>query len=228
MQNTLQRFLHPEFGTIRTILIDGLPWFVGKDVADALGYSNARDALSKRVDAEDKGVANCDTHGGLQNVTIINESGLYSLILSSKLPTARKFKRWVTSEVLPSIRKNGAYVTKDVLDSVLEDPELALVLLRKLREEQGRTDALMDRVEELAPKARYCDMILQCRNAVPITLVAKDYGMSAIAFNRLLHHLGIQHKIGSAWVLYQKYAGKGYTRSRTYYEPGGFAVLHTC
>ena len=93
----------------------GEPWFVGKDVASVLGYSNPRDALAKRVDTDDKGVANCDTLGGEQNMTIINESGLYSLILSSKLPTAKKFKHWVTSEVLPNIRKHGAYMTPETL-----------------------------------------------------------------------------------------------------------------
>ena len=107
--NQLQVFRNNEFGQIRTLTIDNEPWFVGKDVADALGYSNTRDALSKHVDDEDKGVANCDTLGGTQEMVIINESGLYSLIMSSKLPSAKKFKRWVTSEVLPSIRKTGSY-----------------------------------------------------------------------------------------------------------------------
>lgn len=107
--NDLQIFNNPEFGNIRTVTIDNESWFVGKDIAEALGYSNSRDALAKRVDAEDKGVANCDTPSGIQNMTVINESGLYSLILSSKLPNAKKFKRWVTSEVLPAIRKTGHY-----------------------------------------------------------------------------------------------------------------------
>lgn len=107
--NQLQVFRNNEFGQIRTLTIDNEPWFVGKDVADALGYSNTRDALSKHVDDEDKGVANCDTLGGTQEMVIINESGLYSLIMSSKLSSAKKFKRWVTSEVLPSIRKTGSY-----------------------------------------------------------------------------------------------------------------------
>lgn len=107
--NQIQIFKNEEFGDIRTVTIDGEPWFVGKDVAEILGYSNSRDALAKRVDEEDKGVAKCDTLGGTQELTVINESGLYSLILSSKLQTAKKFKHWVTSEVLPSIRKTGAY-----------------------------------------------------------------------------------------------------------------------
>lgn len=105
--NDLTVFQNPEFGRVRTLLIDGDPWFVGKDVAVVLGYSNSRDALSKHVDDEDKGVAKCDTPGGIQDLVVINESGLYSLILSSKIPAAKRFKRWVTSEVLPSFRMGG-------------------------------------------------------------------------------------------------------------------------
>jgi len=109
MENQLQIFDHPDFGAIRTLVIDNEPWFVGKDVAVALEYSNPRDALAKHVDDEDKGVAKRDTLGGAQEMTIINESGLYSLILSSRLPAAKQFKHWVTREVLPSIRKTGTY-----------------------------------------------------------------------------------------------------------------------
>ena len=109
--NNIQIFENSEFGKIRTLQINNQPYFVGKDVAIVLGYSNTRDALSRHVDDEDKGVAKCDTLGGVQDLTIINESGLYSLILSSKLPTAKKFKRWVTSEVLPAIRQNGYYTS---------------------------------------------------------------------------------------------------------------------
>ena len=101
--NELQIFKNEEFGEMRSFSINNEPWFVGKDVASILGYKNYRDALNRHIDEEDKGVAECDTPGGKQNLTVINESGLYSLILSSKLPTAKKFKRWVTSEVLPSI-----------------------------------------------------------------------------------------------------------------------------
>ncbi len=107
--NEIKIFENTEFGSVRTIAIDGEPYFVGKDVAVILGYSNPRDALAKHVDDEDKGVAKCDTLGGIQDLTVINESGLYSLILSSKMPNAKKFKHWVTSEVLPSIRRTGGY-----------------------------------------------------------------------------------------------------------------------
>ena len=108
----LQIFQSPEFGRVRTTVVDGEPWFVGKDIALALGYINTKDALSRHVDADDKGGARITTPSGEQEMTIINESGLYSLVLSSKLPTAKKFKRWVTSEVLPTIRKTGSYNVK--------------------------------------------------------------------------------------------------------------------
>ena len=108
---SIQVFNNTEFGEIRSMTINGEPWFVGKDIAAALGYSNPRKAIGDHVDEEDKGVTKCDTLGGGQNLTIINESGMYSLILSSKLEGAKRFKRWVTSEILPSIRKTGAYAT---------------------------------------------------------------------------------------------------------------------
>ena len=119
----LKIFENEEFGQIRTALRDGEVWFVGKDVAEALGYANARDAINKHVDSEDKGVAKCDTLGGAQELTVINESGLYSLILGSKLESAKRFKRWVTSEVLPAIRKTGSY------DMDEYSPEMKAILM---------------------------------------------------------------------------------------------------
>lgn len=107
--NDIQIFSSPDFGEIRTTIIDNQPWFVGKDVASALGYAEPRSAVSKKIDPEDRGVAKMETPSGVQETTIINESGLYSLILSSKLSSAKKFKRWVTAEVLPAIRKTGSY-----------------------------------------------------------------------------------------------------------------------
>lgn len=126
--NDLQIFSSPEFGEIRAVEIDGEPWFVGKDVAAALGYTNSRKALSDHVDEEDKGVTKCYTPGGEQEMTIINESGVYSLIFSSKLPDAKKFKRWVTSEVLPSIRKTGAYLTPELAASLADLPAMMELL----------------------------------------------------------------------------------------------------
>lgn len=129
MNEIIQTFNNSEFGEVRTLTINGEPWFVGKDVAERLGYINSRDALAKHVDSEDKGVANCDTLGGAQKLPIINESGLYSLILSSKLPNAKIFKRWITSEVIPSIRKHGTYTMKDRKPDPYADKRATAMLL---------------------------------------------------------------------------------------------------
>ncbi len=145
--NKLQIFKNEEFGEVRTLLIDDEPYFIGKDVATVLGYSNPRDALAKRVDDEDKGVAKCDTLGGIQDLTIINESGLYSLILSSKLPSAKKFKRWVTSEVLPSIRKTGGYeIPKDPMKAL----ELMFQATKQTNESIGKVESRVTNLEENA------------------------------------------------------------------------------
>lgn len=137
MSKEIQIFANDQFGEVRTLTKDGEPWFVGKDVAEILGYSNPRDALAKRVDDEDKGVAKCDTLGGAQELTIINESGLYSLILSSKLSMARAFKRWVTSEVLPAIRKHGEYTSPKVSQKRLGEVNSAARIIRQTLKEAG-------------------------------------------------------------------------------------------
>ena len=139
MENELQLFQNPDFGGVRGLTIDGEPWLVGKDVALVLGYSNPRKALVDHVDKEDKGVTKCDTLGGTQDMTIINESGLYSLIFSSKLPNAKKFKRWVTSEVLPAIRKTGQYRRKEAgRDVTVDDYLKAASIVATCRNERLR------------------------------------------------------------------------------------------
>lgn len=132
----LQTFSNTELGSVRTVTIDSKPYFVGKDVAEILGYCNTRDALAKRVDDEDKldGVAICDSIGREQKPVLINESGLYSLILSSKLPGAKKFKRWVTSEVLPAIRRHGMYAT----DDLIANPDIAIAAFTALKQEREK------------------------------------------------------------------------------------------
>ncbi len=248
-KNQLLQFHNKEFGDIRVLEIDGQPWFVGRDVTAILGYKNHNDAFSKHVDAEDKGVAKCDTLGGAQNLSIINESGLYCLVLSSKQPSAKRFKRWVTSEVLPSIRKHGAYITTEKLEDILRDRHQMDKLANDLKLEQDKTAALEKKsaalesksaelleenaaleelAVELAPKALYTDIILQCKNALPVTLIAKDYGLSAQTFNKILYAFGIQYQMRKTWVLYQAYAGKGYTITRTYHTKKKTAVMHTC
>lgn len=192
---------------VRSLLLNNEPWFIGKDVAEVLGYKNASKALSDHVDSEDKGVTKCYTLGGTQNMAIINESGLYSLVLSSKLPSAKKFKRWVTSEVLPALRKTGQYQVKE-----LSGQEL---MAKALIEAQSVLAAKDKQIEEMKPKADYYDQILQSKSLVLISQIAKDYGLGAPTMNKKLHELGVQYKQGGQWLLYSKYQNKGYTHSRT-------------
>lgn len=212
--NELQTFAF-ENKEIRTVVKDNQPWFVGKDVADVLGYSNTRDALQKHVDVEDKDVANRDTLGGNQNLVVINESGLYSLILKSQLPGAKQFKRWVTSEVLPSIRRHGAYITEDVMAKTLNDPNYIIGLIQSIAQAKQELNIKNQIIGELKPKADYMDRILKSKSLVTITQIAKDYGMSGKALNKALHEYGIQYKQSEQWLLYEKYQNKGYTHSET-------------
>ena len=229
-ENEIILFKHEEFGEIRTLNIDGEPWFVGKDIAVALGYSAPRNAIQAHVDNEDKTTAliQCTGSEYKSNAVIINESGLYSLILSSKLPSAKKFKHWVTAVVLPSLRKHGAYITAETLHKTMSDPRELAKLLTTLADEQDKRRKLEEENAFLSVKAKYYDQILNSKNAVPVTQIAKDYGMSAIAFNRMLHDYGIQYPIRNSWVLYAEYADKNYTQSKTYKIGDDKAVMHTC
>lgn len=202
---------------VRTLVIDGQPYFVGKDVAEILGYANTRDALSKHVDSEDKNTV--AIHDGIKrgnpNQTVINESGLYSLILGSKLPQAKEFKHWVTSEVLPTIRKHGAYMTDEKIEEVLLNPDTIIKLATELKTERERRSIAEQRVNELTPKASYYDLVLSNKSLVTITQIAKDYGMSGQAMNHKLHDLGVIYKQGNTWLLYSKYQRTGWTHSET-------------
>lgn len=206
--NELKVFENPAFGQVRTVVIDDEPWFVGKDVAQALGYKDTVNALKAHVDSEDKRGWRITTPSGEQQMTIINESGLYSLILSSKLPTAKEFKHWVTSEVLPSIRKHGAYMTPTVMQQVVDSPETIYQLAEALLNERRRAD-------KLQPAADYAVKCLMAPDGILTTSIAKELGKSGQWLNKILHGLGIQYKCGKQWVLYAKYANKGYTVTRT-------------
>lgn len=226
----LQIFQNAKFGSVRTATIDGEPYFVGKDVATILGYSNPRDAISNHVDDEDKGVAKCDTLGGRQEILFINESGLYSLILRSQLPAAKKFKRWVTSEVLPAIRRHGMYATEELI----ANPDLAIAAFQALKAEREKRQALEEavavqaqQIAELKPKATYYDVVLKCRDAVNISVIAKDYGWSAQRMNEYLHKKGVQYKQSDIWLLYQKHAGCGYTKTNTHVYEDSCGCKHT-
>lgn len=218
----LQIFNNEEFGNIRILIKNNDPWFVGKDVAEKLGYAEPRSAVSKKVDMEDRGVAKIETPSGIQEMTIINESGLYSLVLSSKLNNAKLFKKWITSEVLPSIRKHGAYMTEETLEKAITSPDFLIKLATELKHEQEKRKELeiikekqQQVIGELKPKADYTDIILKNKSTIAISKIAKDYGMSATAFNKILKDLKVQYKQGNQWLLYSKYHDKGYTHSET-------------
>lgn len=181
--NELKVFNNPEFGTIRTIEQNGEPWFVGKDVAEVLGYSDTAQAIRKHVEEEDKGVVEMTTPGGKQPLTVINESGLYSLVLSSKLPTAKKFKRWVTSEVLPAIRKHGGYVAGQEHMSDEELMAKALLMAQKtIADRDARISALQVEVAVAQPKAAYFDELVDRNLLTGIRETAKELGIKQKVF----------------------------------------------
>ena len=195
-----QIFKNKEFGQIRTCMVDGETYFVGKDVASGLGYKNTKNALMRHVDEEDKLGARFTTSGQNREMIVINESGLYSLILSSKLDSARRFKRWVTSEVLPAIRKNGRYE--------LEQQNRVL---------ESRNALLEEITIQQKPLTDYARIILSSTQTVTITQIAQDYGLSPVGMNQLLFKLHIQHKVGGQWILYIPYLNKGYVQSFSSY-----------
>lgn len=200
---------------VRTLTVNEEPYFVGKDVADILGYKRTADAIREHVDVEDKGVGKIQTPGGMQNVTLINESGLYSLIFSSKLESAKRFKRWVTEDVLPSIRKHGIYATDNVIEQTLRDPDYIINVLTEYKKEKDNNLILRQQIGELKPKADYVDEILKSPGTMTITQIAADYGLSAQKLNKLLHQARLQRRVGKQWVLYTEHMNKGYTKSHT-------------
>ncbi len=193
MENKMQIFENTQFGKLRTVTIDGEPWFVGKDVATALGYTAVAKAVRTHVDEDDKGVTEMDTPGGTQKAVIINESGLYSLILSSKLESAKQFKRWVTSEVLPSIRKHGAYMTDDLLAQAAVNSDIAAKVAQALYEERNLNKKLAGQLQQTEaqltlalPKAAYFDALVDAPNCTGIRLTAKELGVSQSMFTSYL------------------------------------------
>ena len=215
----LKIFESNEFGKVRTVIDEqGEPWFVGKDVAEILEYAKPRNAIARHVDDEDKKGAPIQGNlGGKQEMTVINESGLYSLIFSSKMEKAKEFKRWVTSEVLPAIRKDGGYMLVNKNNSEEEIMARAVLIAQKSMERLKLENKQKDQmIGELKPKADYVDKILQNKSLIKVSAIAKDYGMSAQEMNKLLHELKIQYNQGGQWLLYAKIQDKGYTSSETH------------
>lgn len=231
MSEQLRVFESAEFGEVRTVEIEGRPYFAGTDVARALGYSEPHKAVARHC--RDDGMKRTPIADGLgreQETVFISEGNLYRLIVSSKLPSAERFERWVFDEVLPSIRQHGAYMTDATLERALNEPDFLISLATKLKEEREARKALeldktvlTQQVAELKPKASYYDLVLQCPGLLSMTEIAKDYGKSAKAMNKLLHGLEVQYQQGGVWFLYARYQSEGYTQTKTqnYSRPDG-------
>ena len=217
--DNLQIFKNSEFGEIRTVTVNDEPMFCLTDICKALEIKNATD-VAKRLDEDERTRLNLGRQG---ETNFITESGLYAVILRSDKPNAKKFRKWVTSEVLPSIRKNGGYIAGQ--ENMTDDELMAKALMvaqNKIAERDNKIKSLeteiteMDKtISEMQPKVRYVDMILQSKSTVNVSQIAQDYGMSATIFNRKLHELGIQYKTGGQWILYSNYKNKGYVHSET-------------
>ena len=215
---------------VRTVTIDNNPYFSNADVCKILDINNPSQAL-KRL-KQDGVITNevIDGLGRKQDMKFVSESNLYKLIFQSKKKEAEAFTDWVTSEVLPAIRKHGLYA----IDDLLNNPDMAIAALQKLKEErqlrlQAQEEVAQKNqiIQELQPKASYYDLVLQNKSLVAISVIAKDYGMSAKKMNKILHELKIQFKQGNTWLLYQKYAGKGYTQSKTHTIDADYSKMHT-
>lgn len=224
--NEMQVFSNPEFGSIRTIKVNGEPWFVLKDVCEAFGETNYR-RVASRLEDDEKGVSQISTPGGKQNMTIVNESGLYSALFAMQPEKARgvdneyivkrqtqlrQFKRWVTHDVLPSIRKTGGYMIPQDYPSALRAlADAEEQKLKLLAENQRQAQAIAD----FEPIRQYVDEILESQSAMATSQVAADYDLSAKALNKILYEAGIQRNVNGQWILYKRYMGKGYTKSKT-------------
>ena len=189
--NELQIFNSKEFGQVRVIEVNNAPYFVGRDVAIALGYKDAVSAIKAHVDSDDRGVAKCHTLGGMQDLTVINESGVYSLVFGSKLEGAKRFKRWVTSEVLPIIRKHGAYMAEQTLEQALLSPDFLMKLAGELKEEQEKRRQAEATIKENAPKVLFADAVSASETSILVGELAKLIAQNGVDIgqNRLFKWL---------------------------------------
>ena len=232
MNKEIQIFKNEEFGQVRTVLIKNEPWFVGKDVTEILGYQNGSRDINRHVDEEDRQNYQNGTLESNRGLTVINESGLYSLILSSKLPNAKKFKRWVTSEVLPSIRKHEVYMTDNMLEKTIADPDYMIGILTALKEEkmlrekaQKEKDIAIEEKKEAEEKR---DLLIHANKTYTTSEIAKELGLnSAQKLNQILHIKKIQYKRNNTWIPYAKYAALGYTSTKQMTNERGIIVYNT-
>lgn len=210
----LQIFNNDRFGQVRIIPVDGELMFVAKDVCDCLEITKHRDAIS-RLDSDERGSVKLDTPGGKQDIAAINEYGLYNLVLSSRKPEAKEFKRWITHDVIPAIRKTGSYSM-----AVPQTLPEALRAYANEVESHNATKAIVaqqeQQIAEFKPVKDYVDKILSSKSCLTITQIAADYGMSAQELNKILHEAGLQRKVGDQWILYKQHMSKGFTKSETF------------
>lgn len=221
---------------VRTIELDGEPWWVLKDVCAVLEIKNHNE-IPDRLEPDEVGrfeLPHPQNPEKSLEMVCINESGLYSVILRSDKPQAKPFRKWVTGEVLPTIRKHGVYMTPDVLEQTIQNPDFMIGLVTELKAEQERRRAAeltvsvqSQQIAELQPKASYYDVVLNCKDLMSIGKIAKDFGKSAVWLNKWLHEKGIQYKQGDIWLLYQKYAEKGYTSTKTQSYNGSDGEIHS-
>lgn len=231
--NDIQVFSNEKFGQVRTVMQDGEPWFVAADVCKALDLDKTWNAL-QRLDEDEKGTTSISTLGGVQEMAIVNEPGLYSLVLGSRKKEAKDFKRWITHEVIPTIRKTGGYVHNSEVfiqnylpfadDTTKQLFRLTLDVVDKqnkqIAEQQKEIAEKSSVIEEMTPKATYYDLVINSPDLTATTIIAKDYGKSATWLNRFLNEKGVQFRQGKTWVLYQKYADSGYAQTKTYVYSG--------
>jgi len=220
--NEIKLFTNPQFGEIRTLLIDEVPFFNANDICKALGYSNPRDAVNRHVDTEDVAKHDTPTASGIQQMTVINESGLYSLAFGSKLETAKQFKKWVTSEVLPAIRKHGAYMTQSTIEKALTDPDTLIQLAQILKEERRQKELAQKQLEYQAPVMKYAKEILSSTSGHTATTIGAELNMSAITLNELLVKAHFIRKTGKKgeYSLCAAHQGKGYVNTTTFKYEG--------
>lgn len=219
--NELQKFIYSD-KEVRVVVKEGEPWFVAADVCKVLEVTNPTVALD-RLDNDERAKFNLGRQG---ETNIVNEPGLYSLILGSRKKEAKAFKRWITHDVIPAIRKFGGYLTPEAAEKALQDPDFIIRLATALKEERAKRMALEEENLHLRPKALYCDSVLDSEGLIATGIIAKDYGMSAKVFNQKLERLGIQYRRGEMWVLKAEYQDKGYAQSKTLMWENSDKVKH--
>ena len=221
MDNNIQIFNNEELGTIRIMGTPDAPLFCLGDVCKMLGLrqGHVRERLDDGVVSTEPIL---DSLGREQVANFVTEDGLYDVILDSRKPEAKRFRKWVTSEVLPTIRKHGAYMTKDTLERAIAEPDFLIQLATTLKEEKAKRleaeqqcEAQKQIIGEMEKKVSYLDLILSSTSTMTITQIAQDYGMSGQRMNKLLHGLRIQYKVGDQWILYAEYKDKCYVSSET-------------